>query len=245
MRGSAPGSAGFQPATGRRPAIVQAGKMPAHPEGRFALQDDFHAEGWADTGSWAFGTREGRASAHRQGDTSTSHLSPAGEGLQPSGIAEGLLRTAISVSMSRHHLGQMARVLPGVEITPRTVAMCARRGLSDVFGVLPRDTAGVLFEPCGDWSIIGSRREASPSRERPQEGPIPPTPAPLPGERGLRRRISGTRRILKLQLVSSGRQDRSRRRCRSTRWSCPWTDLRPASTSPRGSGGCRGRPRRP
>ena len=46
-----PGCAGILPATGRRPAIVHAGKMPAHPEGRFALQDDFHAAGWADTGS--------------------------------------------------------------------------------------------------------------------------------------------------------------------------------------------------
>ena len=119
----------------------------------FATAELIHATGWPTgrPGHARIGVRKGRASAHRRGDASTSHL-PRRERASPSGIAEGLIRTAIAVSMPMRHRGQMTRVLRGTEITTRKVATCTRCGPSDVFGDLPRDTAGVLFE---NWVKLG------------------------------------------------------------------------------------------
>ena len=52
------------------------------------------------------------------------------------GIAEGLIWTAIAASVLKRYLAQMTQVLRGVEVSTRKVAMCARHGLGDMFRML-------------------------------------------------------------------------------------------------------------
>lgn len=83
-------------------------------------------------------------------------------------IAEGLIWTAIAASILKRYLGQMTQALRGVEISTRKVAMCARHGLGEVFGVLASGKRRGLTRALQDLVdyLAANARRAHPKRDR-------------------------------------------------------------------------------